>query len=52
MIPDIFTNVHIHHSLPGTANTKKGEITEVLVEPVVFIMLEIAKGLFNNVKGK
>jgi hypothetical protein len=48
MRPDIFTKVHIHCSLLGTANTKKGEITEVLVEPAVFIMLDMAKGLFKN----
>lgn len=36
----------------GTADAKKGEITEVMVEPAVFIALELAKGLYNNVKGK
>ena len=49
---DIFTKVHVHCSLMGTADTKKGEITEVMVEPAVFKALELAKGLHNNVKSK
>lgn len=49
---DIFTKVHIHCSLMGTADAKKKEITEVMVEPAVFITLEMAKGLYNNIKGK
>jgi len=49
---DIFTKVHIHCSLMGTADAKKGEITEVMVEPAVFRALELTNGLYNNVKGK
>lgn len=36
----------------GTADAKKGEITEVMVEPAVFRALELTNGLYNNVKGK
>jgi len=49
---DIFTKVHNHCRLMGTADAKRGEITEVMVEAAVFLALELAKGLYNNVKGK
>jgi len=49
---DIFTKVHIHCRLMGIADAKRGEITEVMVEAAVFLALGLAKGLYNNVKGK